>query len=75
MSDVITEPRRQKGGPGYGGIDNKGGDVFLSTFLSMGCGGGYYGAQMHWNTMQMSLDWVSVRVSECPSVRVSECPD
>ena len=22
-----------------------------------GCGGGYYGAQMHWNTMKMSLDW------------------
>ena len=38
-------------------MDNKGGDVFLSTFLNMGCGGGYYGAQMHWNTMQMSVDW------------------
>lgn len=47
----------KKGGPGYGGVDNLGGDVFLSTFLSMGCGGGYYGAQMHWNTMKMSLDW------------------
>jgi hypothetical protein len=47
----------KKGGPGFGGVDNKGGDVFLSTFLSYGCSSGYYGAQMHWNTMKMSLDW------------------
>ena len=42
---------------GFGGVDNKGGDVFLSTFVSYGCSSGYYGAQMHWNTMKMSLDW------------------
>ena len=35
----------------------QGGDVFLSTFVSYGCSSGYYGAQMHWNTMKMSLDW------------------
>ena len=35
----------------------KGGDVFLSTFVSYGCSSGYYGAQMHWNTMKMNLDW------------------
>jgi len=47
----------KKGGPGYGGVDNKGGDVFLSTFVNYGCSSGYYGAQMHWNTMKMNLDW------------------
>ena len=47
----------KKGGAGFGGVDNKGGDVFLSTFVSYGCSSGYYGAQMHWNTMKMSLDW------------------
>lgn len=31
--------------------------MFLSTFVSYGCSSGYYGAQMHWNTMKMSLDW------------------
>ena len=25
--------------------------------MSYGCSSGYYGAQMHWNTMKMSLDW------------------
>lgn len=47
----------KKGGPGFGGVGNKGGDVFLSTFVSYGCSSGHYGAQMHWNTMKMSLDW------------------
>ena len=47
----------KKGGAGFGGMDNKGGDVFLSTFVNYGCSSGYYGAQMHWNTMKMSLDW------------------
>jgi hypothetical protein len=47
----------QKGGAGSGGIDNLGGDVFLSTTLNMGCGGGYFGSQMHWNTSSMNIDW------------------
>jgi len=47
----------EKGGKGSGGVDNLGGDVFLSTTLNMGCGGGYYGSQMHWNTSSMNLDW------------------
>jgi hypothetical protein len=38
-------------------MDDLGGDVFLSTTLNMGCGGGYYGSQMHWNTSAMNLDW------------------
>ena len=25
--------------------------------LNMGCGGGYFGSQMHWNTTSMNLDW------------------
>eukprot|EP01046_Picozoa_sp_COSAG06_P007867 COSAG06_NODE_392_length_16344_cov_4.086981_6_plen_132_part_00 len=33
----------EEGGKGYGGLDDLGGDVFLSTTLNMGCGGGYYG--------------------------------
>ena len=38
----------EKGGKGSGGPDDDGGDVFLSTTLNLGCGGGYYGSQMHW---------------------------
>ena len=30
----------EEGGKGYGGLDDLGGDVFLSTTLNMGCGGG-----------------------------------
>jgi hypothetical protein len=33
----------EEGGKGFGGMDDLGGDVFLSTTLNMGCGGGYYG--------------------------------
>ena len=47
----------KKGGAGYGGKDDLGGDVFLSTTLNLGCGGGYFGSQMHWNTSSMNLDW------------------
>ena len=36
----------EKGGRGSGGPDDDGGDVFLSTTLNMGCGGGYYGSQV-----------------------------
>jgi hypothetical protein len=46
-----------KGGAGYGGMNDLGGDVFLSTMLNMGCGGGYFGSQMHYNTSSMNLDW------------------
>ena len=48
----------EKGGKGSGGIDDLGGDVFLSTTLNVGCGSGYYGAQMHYNTTSMNVDWV-----------------
>ena len=55
----------------HGGIDGLGGDVFLSTTLNMGCGGGYYGSQMHWNTSAMNLDWaiwdIGLPASQCPS--------
>ena len=47
----------RQAGPGFGGRDDLGGDVFLSTMLNMGCGGGYYGSQFHWNTTAMNLDW------------------
>ena len=47
----------EQGGEGSGGQDNLGGDVFLSTTLNMGCGGGYYGSQLHWNSTFMNLDW------------------
>ena len=61
----------QKGGAGYGGRDDLGGDVFLSTTLNMGCGGGYFGSQMHWNTSSMNLDWavwdIGLPPSECPT--------
>ena len=33
------------------------GTSFLSTTLNLGCGSGYYGSQMHWNTSAMNLDW------------------
>lgn len=47
----------QKGGAGFGGMNDLGGDVFLSTMLNLGCGGGYFGSQMHFNTSAMNLDW------------------
>eukprot|EP01047_Picozoa_sp_COSAG01_P034217 COSAG01_NODE_2560_length_7453_cov_14.661817_5_plen_261_part_00 len=50
-------------GPGFGGKENRGGDVFLSTTLNMGCGGGYYGSQFHFNTSAMNLDWAIWDVS------------
>ena len=31
----------EEGGKGFGGRDDLGGDVFLSTTLDMGCGSGY----------------------------------
>lgn len=55
----------------HGGRDGLGGDVFLSTTLNMGCGGGYYGSQMHWNSTSMNLDWaiwdIGLPASECAS--------
>ena len=53
----------RKAGPGFGGKDDLGGDVFLSTTLNMGCGGGYYGSQFHWNATAMNLDWAIWDVS------------
>jgi hypothetical protein len=34
-----------------------GGNVFVSNFLNEGCGSGYVGAQMHYNTSTMYADW------------------
>lgn len=31
--------------------------MFLSTTLNLGCGGGYFGSQFHWNSSAMNLDW------------------
>lgn len=86
---MTVDCAREEGGKGFGGLDDLGGDVFLSTTLNMvspraqlrrifvstrsrfrwfllpadlivtlvtppqGCGGGYYGSQMHWNTSAM----------------------
>lgn len=34
-----------------------GGNVFVSSFLNEGCGSGYVGAQMHFNSSAMYADW------------------
>lgn len=34
-----------------------GGNVFVSNFLNEGCGSGYVGAQMHYNSSTMYADW------------------